>query len=403
MRFVGVDIASALHVAAVVDEDGKALVKSLPFAEDAEGYSKLLGMLGASENVLVAMEATGHYWRNLFAYLTARGYAVAVLNPLRTHRFAGEDLARTKTDALDALCLARFAQQKRPTAARLPDKALEGLREWVRLRDRFMQDFTDKVRQLHRLVDLGFPEFTRHIKTLDSDLATSILAKYPTAKAFQQLKVRQLASLRYDGRHFVGKELATTLIEAARTSVGAHHGEPYRLQVRFACEDMATLRERMRQLDGDIEAHLEGYELGRLMVQFDGLGPLTVARVLAEVGNPAAFKSPKALVAYVGLCPGLALSGKRQTTQARLTPLGNARLRRALWMPTLNAVRFNLWLKAHYERLLAVGKKPKVALVACMRKLMHALYAIAKSGKPFTFAPPPAPPSQQADQASTTA
>ena len=192
-------------------------------------------------------------------------------------------------------------------------------------------------------------------------------------------------------------------VVAARTSVGAHHGEPYRLQVRFACEDMATLRERMCQLDGDIEAHLEGYELGRRMVQFDDLGPLTVARVLAEVGNPAAFKSPKALVAYVGLCPGLALSGKRQTTQARLTPLGNARLRRALWMPTLNAVRFNPWLKAHYERLLAVGKKPKVALVACMRKLMHALYAIAKSGKPFTFAPPPAPPSHQADQASTTA
>jgi transposase len=74
---------------------------------------------------------------------------------------------------------------------------------------------------------------------------------------------------------------------------------------------MATLRERMCQLDGDIEAHLEGYELGRRMVQFDGLGPLTVARVLAEVGNPAAFKSPKALVAYVGLaqawpCPASA-------------------------------------------------------------------------------------------------
>jgi transposase len=72
-------------------------------------------------------------------------------------------------------------------------------------------------------------------------------------------------------------------------------------------------------------------------------------------------------------------------------------------MPTLNAVRFNPWLKAHYEHLLAAGKKPKVALVACMRKLMHALYAIAKSGKPFTFAPPPAPPSQQLAQASTTA
>jgi transposase len=57
----------------------------------------------------VALEATGHYWRNLFAALLAKGYAVAVLNPLRTRRFAEEELQRTKTDAIDALGIARFA------------------------------------------------------------------------------------------------------------------------------------------------------------------------------------------------------------------------------------------------------------------------------------------------------
>ena len=67
------------------------------------------------------MEATGHYWKNLFAALAAGGYSVALLNPLRTHRFAEEDLERTKTDAIDALGIARFAAQKRPVATRLPD------------------------------------------------------------------------------------------------------------------------------------------------------------------------------------------------------------------------------------------------------------------------------------------
>jgi transposase len=60
------------------------------------------------------LEATGHYWRNLFVALLAKGYAVAVLNPVRTRRFAEEELQRTKTDAIDALGIARFAAQKRP-------------------------------------------------------------------------------------------------------------------------------------------------------------------------------------------------------------------------------------------------------------------------------------------------
>ncbi len=62
---------------------------------------------------------------------------------------------------------------------------------------------------------------------------------------------------------------------------------------------------------------------------------------------------------------------------------GSARLRGALWMPTLTAVRSNPWLKAHYERLLARGKPRKVALIACMRKLLCAVHSVAKNRRAF--------------------
>jgi transposase len=156
MRFVGIDVAAERHVVAGVDEANAVVLKATPFTEDTEGYQKLLSLLGTAADTLVAMEATGHYWKNLFATLAAHGFAVALLNPLRTHRFAGEDLQRTRTDAIDALGIARFAAQKRPPATRLPDRATEELRELVRFRDRLVQDFGDRVRQLHRLVDLGF-------------------------------------------------------------------------------------------------------------------------------------------------------------------------------------------------------------------------------------------------------
>jgi transposase len=383
MRFVGIDIGAETHLMAAVNEADHVLIKPTKIAEDAGGYERLLELLGEPRDTLVAMEATGHYWKNLFATLAARGFVVALLNPLRTARFASEDLARTKSDAIDALGIARFAAQKRPAATRLPDSATEELRELVRLRDRLVQDFGDRVRQLHRLVDLGFPEFTRYVRGLDSALATAILHDYPTAAAFTGVSMRRLASLRYDGHHRVGDELAHALIDAAARSVGRHHGEAYRIQVRYACEDLDLLRRRLRTLEGDIERMLERHDVGLLLTTIDGIGPQTAARLVAELGDPASFRSAGALAAYIGVVPGLRQSGKRTGTRAGMTSIGHAALRASLWMPVLTAVRTNPWLRAYYQRLRARGKLPKVALVATMRKLVVAIYTVAKQRRPF--------------------
>lgn len=383
MRFVGIDVAAERHMVASVDEAGRVLLPPTPFTEDAEGYEKVFDRLGAPGDTLVAMEATGHYWKNLLAALVARGFGVALLNPLRTHRFAAEDLQRTKTDAIDALGIARFAAQKRPPATRLPDRAIEELRELVRFRDRLVQDFGDRVRQLHRLVDLGFPEFSRYVHDLGGALATAILRDYPTAAAFEGIPRRRVAGLRYDGRHRVGDELAQALLAAAAHSVGRHHGEAYRIQVRYTCEDLDLLRRRLRDLERDIERLLGEHEVGRLLTTIQGIGPQTSARLIATFGDFSGFPSGAALAAYVGAIPALRQSGKRTAIRAGLTPIGAADLRAKLWMPVLVAVRKNPWLRAYYERLRARGKLPKVALVAAMRKLLHAVYSVATHRRPF--------------------
>lgn len=383
MRFVGIDVAAERHVVATVDEAGTVLLKPTAFTEDAEGYQNLRSLLGPPADTLVAMEATGHYWKNLFTALVAAGFAVALLNPLRTRRFAGEELQRTQTDAIDALGIARFAAQKRPAASRLPDRATEELRELVRFRDRLVQDFGDRVRQLHRLVDLGFPEFTRYVPDLGSETATALLRDYPTAAAFQGVSPRRLAGLRYDGRHKIGNDLATALLAAAGRSVGRHHGEAYQLQVRYTCEDLDVLRRRLRALERDIERVLDHHEVGRLLTTIEGIGPQTSARLVATFGDFTGFRSGAALACYVGVIPALRQSGKRTSLRASLTPLGAAGLRAKLWMPVLTAVRKNPWLRAYYEGLIARGKLPKVALVAAMRKLLHAVYSVATHRRPF--------------------
>lgn len=77
----------------------------------------------------------------------------------------------------------------------------------------------------------------------------------------------------------------------------------------------------------------------RSLTTLDGIGPTTAARLVAELGDIASFRSAAAIAAYVGAVPGLRQSGKRQASRAGLTPHGNARLRAKLWMPTLTAVQ----------------------------------------------------------------
>ena len=380
--FAGIDVASERHMLARLDAQGMSIGRPMPISEDRAGYDTLLKALGPPP-VLIAMEATGHYWKNLFAVLTAAGHEVALLNPLLARRFQDASLERTKTDAIDAAGLARLAFGKRPAPTRLHDEAAESLRELVRHRDRLRQDFDDRVRQLHRLVDLGFPEFTRYVRSLDSMLATCLLAEYPTAHAFARATPRRLAKLRYDGRHFVGPDLAEQLVEAAKRTVGQHHGPAYKLQARHICQDMDLWRRRLAEIERDIEVLLDTHEVGKLLTTIEGIGPQSAARIIAAVGDPARFKSAATFAAYVGVVPGLKQSGKQAYARAPITPLGNARLRMTLWMPVLGAVRRNPWLRTFYQRLRVAGKPHKLAIVAAMRKLLHAAYSVAKNRKPF--------------------
>jgi transposase len=382
VRYAGIDIAAEDHFVAVVSEHGEVIHRATKFGENAAGYGKLFELLGTPDQVLVAMEATGHYWKNLFAVLVSRGFSVAVVNPLRTRRYSEGDLERTKTDAIDAMGIACFAQEKRPVPTKLPDSATEELKELVRLRDRLVDDLTSRVRELHRVVDLSFPEFTTILSDLATERAISLLEKYPSAKAFREARRKDISNLRY-GNYRVGLELADELLAAAQKSVGQHHAEVYRTEAKYFCADIRELKSRLRELDRKIDDHVESHPVAKLLTSIDGIGNNTAGRIVATFGDLKAFDGGGALASYVGVIPATNHSGKRRPARAGISPIGNADLRTALYMPTLAAVRLNPWLKAFYERLRKAGKPAKVALIAAMRKLLHAIYSVAKSGKPF--------------------
>jgi transposase len=209
----------------------------------------------------------------------------------------------------------------------------------------------------------------------------AILSRYPTATAYRNVSQKKLARLCYDGRHEVGEQLARTLVNTAKNSVGRHHSDTYRREIAYACEDIVALRGRLRELARDIKQKLEQHDLGNLLTTINGVGAQTAAYLIAELGDPARFHSAAALASYVGVAPRLRQSGKRRFSGTSVIRLGNARLRKALWMPVLTAVRFNPWLRA--DHLVLRGKPRKVALVAAMRKLLAAVWSVATNRRPF--------------------
>jgi transposase len=393
MRYIGIDIGSAKHAIAIVDENGEVRLKPRLFNADQTGYEELFELLGAPEDAVVAMEATGHYWQNIYIELASREFAVVLINPFRTRRYAEEELVRAKTDKIDAGLIARFAAQKRVTGERVKKEVQLALRELVSLRDRLQQDLDDRGRQLHRALDLSFPESKSLFKSITSLKTTSILKKYPGGTPLAEAKLKELSELVYDGRHCVGEELASALIELAKITVGRHQGGPYSQQIIYYCEDIQTLHKRLKDLEREIEKCLEGQQLPTLLMSIPGIGSLSVARILAMVDDPSNFASGNALASYVGVAPQVKHSGKWTPNRAAAGTMSNSRLRAKLWSPTIVGTRHNPLLKQYYERLLDKGKPKKVAIIACMRKLLLLIYSVAKNRKPFEVRIPYAPAS----------
>lgn len=119
-----------------------------------------------------------------------------------------------------------------------------------------------------------------------------------------------------------------------------------------------------------------------LIVSIDGLGDTTAALILAELGDPLDYTGPRSIVAFVGLNP-LSSSSGEWTGPTRISKTGSKRLRTGLYMPGMVALKHNAVLRDLKTRMRANGKAPKEIICAAMRKLLHLVYGVLKSGKPF--------------------
>lgn len=150
---------------------------------------------------------------------------------------------------------------------------------------------------------------------------------------------------------------------------------------------MKWLQASIKQLERQIEDHIDGHpglrEDARLITSIPGVGNTTAAKVMAYLGDTRRFKSAKALAAFIGVTPRLKLSGSSVRGRSMISRSGHSEIRRSLYMPALVALKHNPIIKIFGERLKAGGMAPKAVVAASMHKLVHLIYGILKSGRPF--------------------
>jgi len=386
MHTVGIDVGKRHHVAVMLDASGQQVGKALRFANDQAGFQQLQERLAAlGEVALIGLEATAHYWLALYTMLSAARYELVVLNPLQIHAYRQSGIRKRKNDRFDAYWIADYIRISQQPPSSQPQPELLQLRELTRFRASLTDQVGDCKRKVISVLDRVFPEYETLFSSVFIQTSRRLLAEALTPDEFADFDLSELAQLlaaTSRGRH--GQAKAEEIQTLARQSVGIGFlGNALRLQMTCLLQQLALLDAQRQQLEVEIAALMN--QLPQYITSIPGIGPVTGAIILAEIGDVQRFAAPEKLVAYAGIDPTVYQSGQFTASQTRMSKRGSPYLRHALWQAAFMATQHDPQLRDFYQRKRAEGKAHGTAVGAVCRKLLHRIYVVLKEQRPYVI------------------
>jgi len=384
MAYVGVDIGKHNHEATILDESGKELCESIKFSNSTSGAEKLLSKVPTLKDAMFILEATGHYWLNLYCYLTSKGLSVQVINPIQSDSLRNLYIRRTKTDKKDSFIIADIARINRMPHTRLADENILKLQTLTRLRLELIEQIASLKARILGVLDRIFPEYESIFSSVFIKTSRELLKNAISPEEILEFDLSELSeSLNKVSKGRFGTVKAKELQSKAANSFGITLGlDSFRLEIKLLLSQIEFLEAQTKTLDSFIKELMQEFKTC-FITTIPGIGEIFGASILAEIGDINRFKSAKKLVAYAGLDATVNQSGQFTGTRTKISKRGSPYLRRALWSAANVARRFNPILQEFYQKKIKQGKHPQVALGAVARKLTHLVYYILKEQKPF--------------------
>ena len=385
---VGIDIGSDTHYARAFDWRGYEFSKAaLRFENSEHGFTELLmwiQMIREQEgktDVLAGMEPTGHYWFSLGVFLKDNDIKPVLVNPFHVKRSKElDDNSQTKNDRKDPKVIAGLVKDGRFTEPYIPEGVYAELRTASNLRFRLEAEFTGTKNRLARWFAIYFPEYSKVYGRTDAISGMMILKAAPLPEDIIELGTDGINRIWRDAKlRAVGIKRATSLVEAAKQSVGIREGkEAARLEFRILEEEYEHKSEQLQEVMDLISRLMEQIPEAKKLLAIRGVGEKTVAGFLAEVGDLGRFKDPKQLQKYAGLALVENSSGKHKG-QTTISRRGRKRLRYLLFEASMSLVSQNPEFKEIHRYYTTREKNPlkkMQSLTAIGCKLMRLFYTL---------------------------
>ena len=364
--FCGVDWAEDHHDVALVDAEG-TLVAKRRISDDGAGYALLLRLLAdagdhAEDPIPVAIE-TGRGL--LVACLRTTGRKVFAINPMAVSRYRDRhSVARKKSDAGDALVLAHILRTDMAAHRALPadSELAQAIAVLARAQQDAVWDRTCAHNKLRSMLREYYPTILAAFADKRDGLlrpeARAVLAAAPTPAAGAALTKPKLRMLLKRAGRQRGIDTEATRIQAALRA-GQLRQLPM-VEQAFGHQALALLRQldttctNAEDLAAAASAHFEQHPDAEIITSLPGLGTLTGAQVLAEIGDDRSrFTDARALKAYAGSAPVTRASGKSLTVLHR--KVKNQRLASVGYVWAFATLTASPGARAHYDRRKAAG------------------------------------------------
>lgn len=273
------------------------------------------------------------------------------------------------------------------------DQPLQQLKSLTRLRLDFVEEQSRWINRILALINQIYPEIEPLLKKLTSATSMTVLLHYPARQLLAEADLEELTTLvQKTSRQNKGREFAQLLQQTARTSVGLD--DPcLEVELRIMMQQFITIADSIKRTEQEIRrvtdlvlhSYSERLELETPLTlkAFPYGNYLSIATILAELGDIQRFASLKHLLSYLGWSPNTQESGMSQVKHPRMSHRGNRFARRILWLMAVGAVRWVDEYRAYFYQRVESGKNKMKTLVAIGRKLLSVFYAVLKTGQPY--------------------
>jgi transposase len=336
---------------------------------------------------MIGYESTGPYAEPLAQYLMDKPVTMVQVNPLHTKRLKEvNDNSPRKTDDKDPRVIADVLRLGHALSVVVPEGDAAYLRRLNNARERHVGERTALLNQIQQLVFLIFPEFKKVFKDVTIKTPRHILKIYTTPERIRMLDKDALGEeIRKRSWGKFGMREAEALINLARTTVGIKEGVAgIALDIQHILVQLEALNAFIDEIETEMKKALDRIPYSARILSIKGLGVVTVAGLIGEVGDFSKFRTQSEIMKLAGLDLFEISSGKRKG-QKRISKRGRSLLRKILYNAAVGTVRKNGIMCDYYERLIGRGMVRTSALIVVAKKLLRIIHAMLRDGRDYIY------------------